>query len=73
MLEWDIKNLSLPVDDHRKCDSDNLMKQGGSVMRVRTLSSDPAHLHFSLNCLPNEEEIKNIAGQVLTYNSKNFH
>ena len=34
------------------------MKQGGSVMCVRTLSSDPAHLHFSLNCLPNEEEIK---------------
>ena len=27
-------------------------------MCVRTLSSDPAHLHFSLNCLPNEEEIK---------------
>ena len=24
-------------------------------MCVRTLSSDPAHLHFSLNCLPNEE------------------
>ena len=26
-------------------------------MFVRTLSSDPAHLHFSLNCLPNEEKI----------------
>ena len=34
--------------------------QGGSVMCVCTLSSDPAHLHFSLNCLPNEEEIKKI-------------
>ena len=29
-------------------------------MCVGTLSSDPAHLHFSLNCLPNEEEIKKI-------------
>ena len=27
-------------------------------MCVRTLCSDPAHLHFSLDCLPNEEEIK---------------
>ena len=34
------------------------MQLGGSVMCVRTLSSDPAHLHFSLNCLPDEEEIK---------------
>ena len=33
-------------------------EQGGSVMSVRTLGSDPTHLHFSLNCLPNEEEIK---------------
>ena len=23
-------------------------------MCVRTLSSEPTHLHFSLNCLPNE-------------------
>ena len=29
-------------------------------MCVRTLTSDPAHLHFSLICLPNEEEIKKI-------------
>ena len=29
-------------------------------MCIRTLSSDPAHLHFSLNCLSNEEEIKKI-------------
>ena len=29
-------------------------------MCVRTLSSDP---HFSLNCLPNEEEIKKITYQ----------
>ena len=34
------------------------IRQGGSVMCVRTLKSDPAHLFFSLNCLPNEEEIK---------------
>ena len=33
-------------------------EQGGSVMCVRRLNSDPAHLHFSLNCLLNEEEIK---------------
>ena len=39
------------------------MKQGGSVMCVRTLSSDPAHLHYSLNCLPNEEEIKKLTYQ----------
>ena len=39
------------------------MKQGGSVMCDRTLSSDPAHLHFALNCLPNEEEIKKITYQ----------
>ena len=39
------------------------MRQGGSVMCVRTLNSDPAHLHFSLNCLPNEEEIKNSTNQ----------
>ena len=32
-------------------------------MCVRTLSSDRAHLHFSLNCLPNEEEIKKITNQ----------
>ena len=32
-------------------------------MCVRTLSSDPAHLLFSLNCLPNEEEIKKITYQ----------
>ena len=38
-------------------------RQGGSVMCVCTLSSDPAHLHFSLNCLPNEEEIKKITYQ----------
>ena len=35
-------------------------QQGGSVMCVRTLSSQPAHLHFSLNCLPSEEEIKKL-------------
>ena len=29
-------------------------------MCVCTLSSDPDHLHFSLKCLPNEEEIKNV-------------
>ena len=28
-----------------------------------TLSSDSAHLHFSLNCLPNEEEIKKLTYQ----------
>ena len=38
-------------------------KQGGSAMSVRTLSSDPAHLQFSLNCLPNEEEIKKLTYQ----------
>ena len=38
-------------------------KQGGSVMCGRTLISDPAHLHFSLNCLPNEEEIKKLTYQ----------
>ena len=32
-------------------------------MCVRTLSSDTAHLHFSLNCLPNEEEIKKLTYQ----------
>ena len=32
-------------------------------MCVRTLSSDPAHLHFSLNFLPNEEAIKKITYQ----------
>ena len=32
-------------------------------MCVSTLSSDHAHLHFSLNCLPNEEEIKKITYQ----------
>ena len=37
--------------------------QGGSVMCIRTLCSDPAHLHFSLNCLPNEEEIKELTYQ----------
>ena len=45
-------------------------KQGGSVMCVRTLSFDPTHLHFSLNCLPNEEEIKKI--NILTYHSTNY-
>ena len=35
----------------------NRTRQGGSVMCVRTLGSDPPHLRFSLNCLPNEEEI----------------
>ena len=39
------------------------VQQGGSVMCVRRLSSDPAHLHFSLNCLPNEEEIKKLTYQ----------
>ena len=46
------------------------IKQGGSVMCVCTLSSDPAYLHFSLNCLPNEEEIKKI--NTSTYRSTNF-
>ena len=32
-------------------------------MCVRTLSSDPAHLHFSLDCLPNEEEMKKLTYQ----------
>ena len=32
-------------------------------MCVCTLSSDPAHLHFSLNCLPNEEDIKKLKYQ----------
>ena len=32
-------------------------------MCVRTLSSEPAHLHFSLNCLPNEEEMKKLTYQ----------
>ena len=35
-----------------------LSQQGGSVMCVRTLCSDPAHLLFSRNCLTNKEEIK---------------
>ena len=39
-------------------------------MCVRTLSSDPAHLHFSLNCLPNEEEIKKI--NISTYRSTKY-
>ena len=38
-------------------------------MCVRTLSSDPAHLHFSLNYLPNEEEIKKV--NISTYRSTN--
>ena len=37
--------------------------EGGSVMCVRTLSSDPPHLHFSLNCLPNDVEIKKLTFQ----------
>ena len=48
-------------------------KQGGSVMCVRTLgslSSDPSRLHFSLNCLPNEGEIKKI--NISTYRSTNY-
>ena len=45
-------------------------KQGGSVMCIRTLSSDPAHLHFSLVCLTNEEEIKKI--NISTYRSTNY-
>ena len=40
-----------------------ILEQGGSVMCVRTLSFDPAHLHFSLNCLPNEAEIKKLKYQ----------
>ena len=44
-------------------------KQGGSVLCVCTLSSDPAHLHFSLNCLTNEEEIKSNKS---TYRSTNY-
>ena len=32
-------------------------------MCVRTLSSDPAHLHFSLKCLLNKEEIKKLTYQ----------
>ena len=48
----------------------NKIKQGVSVMCVRTLSSDPAHLHFSLNCLPNVEEIKNI--NISIYRSTNY-
>ena len=32
-------------------------------MCLCTLSSDPVHLHFSLNSLPNEEEIKKITDQ----------
>ena len=32
-------------------------------MCVCKLSSDPAHLHFSHNCLPNEEEIKKLTYQ----------
>ena len=43
------------------------VKQGGSVMCVCTLSSDPAHLHFSLNCLPNEEEIKKLTYQHIVH------
>ena len=46
------------------------IKQGGSVMCVRTLSSDSAHLQFSLNCLPNEEEMKKI--NISTYRSTNY-
>ena len=38
-------------------------------MCVRTLSSDPAHLHFSLNCLPNEEEIKKLTNQHIVQQS----
>ena len=43
------------------------IKQGGSVMCVCTLSSDPAQLNFTLNCLPKEEEIKKI--NISTYRS----
>ena len=32
-------------------------------MCVRTLGSDPAHPHFSLNSLPSEEEIKKLIYQ----------
>ena len=32
-------------------------------MCIRTLSSDPAHLRFSLNCLQNEEETKKLTYQ----------
>ena len=32
-------------------------------MCVCTLISDSAHKHFSLNCLPNEEEIKKLTYQ----------
>ena len=42
---------------------DLFVQQGRSVMCVCTLSSDPAHLHFSLNCLPNVEEIKKLTYQ----------
>ena len=45
-------------------------KQGGSVMGARPLISDSVHLHFSLNCLPNEEEIKKI--NISTYRSTNY-
>ena len=38
-------------------------EQWGSVMCVCTWCSDPAHLHFSLKCLPNEEEIKKLTYQ----------
>ena len=39
-------------------------------MCVRTLSSDPAHLHFSINCLPDEQEIKKF--NISTYRSTNY-
>ena len=40
-------------------------------MYVRTLSSDPAHVHFSLNRLPNEEEIEKLTYQhIVQQNTK---
>ena len=50
--------IHLSCNRHLSLETNN--QQGGSVVCVRTLSSDPAHLHFSPNCLPNEEEIKKI-------------
>ena len=44
-------------------------KQGGSVMCVRTWGSDPAHPHFWVNWLPNDEELENL--QQHTYRSIN--
>ena len=45
----------------------HIIIQGGSVMCVRTLSSDPAYTHFSLSCLPNERETRELTCQHIVH------